>query len=163
MIEEMTRLVARLAEPSDIPRLVDLMDEFYGESAFTLDRDWATRAFAYLIAHPVHGAAWLIEQNGDPIGHVVLSVRFAMEFGGLSAHIDDLFVRPGSRRQGAATIGLDALLAECRRRVCRSLHVEVGADNQAANALYRRYGLVPGTDDRLVLHRILEGTASDPC
>ena len=151
----MTELVARLAGHSDIPRLVDLMGEFYGESAFTLDRDWATQAFADLIAHPVHGAAWLIEESGNPVGHVVLSVRFAMEFGGLSAYIDDLFVRPGSRRQGAATTALDALLVECRRRGCRSLHVEVGADNQAATALYRRFGLVPGTDNRLMLHRTL--------
>jgi ribosomal protein S18 acetylase RimI-like enzyme len=149
--------VARLAGHADIPRLVDLMDEFYGESAFTLDRAWATEAFAYLIAHPVHGAAWLIEQNGNPIGHVVLTVRFAMEFGGLSAYVDDLFIQPGSRRQGAATTALDALLVECRRRACRSLHVEVGADNLAATALYRRYGLVPGTDNRLMLHRSLEG------
>jgi ribosomal protein S18 acetylase RimI-like enzyme len=137
------------------------MEEFYRESAYPLDRDWATHAFANLLAHPEHGAAWLIEQNGHPVGHVVLTVRFAMEFGGLSGYIDDLFVRPGSRRfsQGAATTALDALLAECHRRACRSLHVEVGADNQAATALYRRYGLLPATDNRLMLHRVLETTA----
>jgi len=53
---------------------------------------------------------------------------------------------------------LDALLAECRRRACRSLHVEVAADNPAAMALYRRYGLAPGTDNRLMLQRLLERT-----
>lgn len=154
----MTQPVARLAGPADIPRLVDLMDEFYRESAFVLDRAWAAEAFDHLLAHPVHGAAWLIEQNGRAIGHVVLSVRFAMEFGGLSAYIDDLFVQPGSRRQGAASTGLDALLAECRRRGCRSLHVEVAADNPPARALYRRHGLVPGTDNRLMLNRVLART-----
>jgi ribosomal protein S18 acetylase RimI-like enzyme len=71
-----------------------------------------------------------------------------MEFGGLSAYIDDLFVRPSCRRQGAARAGLDALIAECRRRGCRSIHVEVDPENTAANALYRQYGLAPGTDRR---------------
>src|SRR5512138_1663164 len=106
----------RLATRPDIPRLVELMREFYAESSFPLDRDWAGRAFAGLIDEPRHGAVWIIECGGQPVGHVVLSVRFAMEFGGLSGYIDDLFVRPGHRRQGAASAGLDALMAECRHR-----------------------------------------------
>jgi GNAT superfamily N-acetyltransferase len=151
----MSPIIARAAGQSDIPPLVDLMQEFYAESAFPLDRSWATRAFAYLIGQPVYGAAWLIERDRTPIGHVVLSVRMTMEFGGLSGYIDDLFVRPAHRRMGGAAAGLEAVLSECRRRGCRSLHVEVGADNEPALALYRRYGLRPGTDNRQMLHRIL--------
>lgn len=71
-----------------------------------------------------------------------------MEFGGLSAIIDDLFVRPDYRRQGAARAGLDALIAESRRRGCRSIHVEVDPANVAANALYGSYGLSLGSDSR---------------
>jgi ribosomal protein S18 acetylase RimI-like enzyme len=74
-----------------------------------------------------------------------------MEFGGLSAYIDDLFVRVEYRRQGAATAGLEALLEESRRRGCKSLHVEVGPANVAANSLYRGYGLAPGADQRQLL------------
>jgi ribosomal protein S18 acetylase RimI-like enzyme len=111
----------------------------------------AVAAFASLIAEPSRGAVWLIEQDSAIAGHVVLSVRHAMEYGGLSAYIDDLFVRPAYRRQGAARAGLDALVAECRRRGCRSIQVEVGPDNHAANALYRSYGLAAGTDQRQYL------------
>jgi len=152
-------VVVRLATRADIPQLVELMHEFYAESSFPLDRWWARRAFSGLIDEPVYGAVWIIEDEGAAIGHVVLSVRFAMEFGGLSGHIDDLFVRPPHRRHGAARAGLDALLSECRRRGCRSLHVEVGADNHAAKALYQRYGLVPGQDQREALRVELQASA----
>jgi ribosomal protein S18 acetylase RimI-like enzyme len=145
----------RLATRADIPQLVELMREFYAESSFPLDREWARRAFAGLIEEPSRGAVWIIESQGAPVGHAVLSVRFAMEFGGLSGYIDDLFVRPAHRRKGAASAGLDALIAECRRRGCRSIHVEVGLHNHAANALYRRYGLVPGDDERQALRVVL--------
>jgi len=124
------------------------MRDFYAESSFPLDREWAAKAFSDLIADPSRGAVWLMSIDDDVVGHVVLSVRFAMEFGGLMAYIDDLYVRPAFRRRGAARAGVEALVAESVRRGCRSLHVEVDPDNVAANAVYRRFGLVPGTDRR---------------
>ena len=94
------------------------------------------------------GAVWIVESDGTAAGHVVLTTRFAMEFGGLIGYIDDLFVRPGYRRRGAARVALDALVAECQRRGCRSLIVEVGPDNAGAIALYRRVGLRLRADAR---------------
>lgn len=155
-MDRLGRVVAvRLATQTDVPVLVALMREFYAESAFPLDGEWAAHAFASLIADPSRGAVWLITCDGVVAGHVVLSVRFAMEFGGLSAWIDDLFVLQEYRRKGAARAGLDALVAECRRRGCRSMHVEVAPDNVAATALYRSYGLAPGDDERLQLRVVL--------
>jgi ribosomal protein S18 acetylase RimI-like enzyme len=141
-------VTVRLATQADVQHLVELMREFYAESSFPLDEEWARDAFATLLADPSRGAVWIMEHDGVIAGHVVLTVRHAMEYGGLSAYIDDLFVRPAYRRRGAARAGLDALVAECRRRSCRSIQVEVAPDNRAANALYRSYGLVAGTDQR---------------
>lgn len=150
--------MARLATPPDIPALVDLMRDFYAESSFPLDRAWAAQAFADLLADASRGAAWIIERDGQPVGHAALSVRFAMEFGGLIAYIDDLFVRTEHRRNGAARAGLDALVEECRRRGCRSIHVEVAPDNHAAIALYRRFGLAPGDDERMQLKLVMDAS-----
>lgn len=141
----------RLATTPDIPDLVELMQEFYAESSFPLDRAWAARSFSDLIAEPSRGAVWLMEVDGAVAGHVVLSVRFAMEFGGLIGYIDDLFVRPVYRRRGAGRAGLEALVAECRRRRCQSMHVEVDPGNLAACSLYRRFGFAAGADERLQL------------
>ena len=149
------RVFARAATLLDVPALVDLMREFYAESAYPLDAAWAARAFSHLLADPSRGAVWLLASGGDTVGHVVLSVRFAMEFGGLLAYIDDLYVRPAHRRRGAAGAGLDALLSECRRRGCRAVEVEVAPDNGAAQALYRRYGLQPAGDSREHLRLVL--------
>jgi GNAT superfamily N-acetyltransferase len=145
----------RLATVADIDVLVDLMHDFYAESAFPLDRTWAACSFHDLISDPARGAVWLISVDGKVAGHVVLSVRFAMEFGGLSGYIDDLFVQRAHRRLGAATEALDALIAECRRRGCKSLHVEVDPANVAATALYARFGLAPGADTRQQLKTVL--------
>jgi ribosomal protein S18 acetylase RimI-like enzyme len=145
----------RRATEADIDVLVDLMRDFYAESGFPLDEPWASRSFAALLADPAAGAIWLIDVDGRAVGHVVLSIRYAMEFGGLIGYIDDLYVRPEHRRRGAATAGVAALVDECKRRGCRSLHVEVDPTNAAAIGVYQRFGMAPGTDARLQLKTVL--------
>lgn len=149
----------RLATLADIDVLVDLMHDFYAESEFPFDREWAARSFHDLLSDPALGAVWLISVDGKIAGHVVLSVRFAMEFGGLSGYIDDLFVQDAHRRRGAATAALEVLVAECRRRGCKSLHVEVDPANVAATTLYARFGLAPGADVRQQLKTVLRDDA----
>ena len=132
----------RIATGADIPHLVELMREFYGESSYPLDDAWATAAFEHLLGEPALGAVWLVEDGETPIGHVVLTVHFSMEFGGLCGTIDDLYVKPSYRRRGAGRAAIEAVIAECRHRGCRAVSVEVGADNRAAKALYEKFGLV---------------------
>ena len=152
----MSLVIARRATCADIPQLVALMQEFYAEAAVPLDPAWATQAFASLLEDPRRGATWLLERDGAPVGHVVLSLRFAMEFGGLLGYVDDLFVRPAARRSGAAAAGLAALIAECRRLGCRALEVEVGADNAGAQALYSRIGMRAMNDGREMLRMVFD-------
>ena len=145
------RLTVRAATHEDVPELVALMREFYAESGYELDVSEAAGSFRTLIEQPALGGVWLADIEGRGAGYVVLSVRYAMEFGALSAYIDDLFVKPAFRRRGVATALLDALFAACTARGCASIHVEVGAANRPALALYSRFGLVPPKDDRVML------------
>jgi ribosomal protein S18 acetylase RimI-like enzyme len=145
------------ARLSDVPTLVELMREFYAESHYPLDFEWAAQSFRALLADPSLGAVWIARVSGEPIGYVVLTLRFGMEHGGLQASIDDLFVRAARRRTGGATALLQALVDECRRRSAVALHVEVGETNDAAIALYRRFGLANRSDRRATLVRGLEG------
>ena len=58
------------------------------------------------------------------------------------AHITTVTVSPDCRGQGiGARLFLALALAACRRNT--SLALEVAADNPAAQALYRRFGLAP--------------------
>ncbi|SOD03741.1 L-amino acid N-acyltransferase YncA [bacterium JGI 053] len=131
----------RLAQPDDIPQLVELMIDFYAEAGYPLPAEAATRTFAALVDDPRLGHVWMMEADGDPAGYVVLTVSFSMEYGGLRGFVDDLFVRPGFRGRGLAA----AALAELRRTAealgVRALLVEVGPDNDTARRVYQRLGL----------------------
>jgi ribosomal protein S18 acetylase RimI-like enzyme len=153
-------VIVRLATVADIGVLVDLMRDFYAESNFPLDEAWASQSFADLLANPAAGTIWLIDVDGRPVGHVVLSIRYAMEFAGLIGYIDDLYVRPDHRRRGAASAGVAMLVAECQRRGCKSLQVEVDPNNVPAIGTYRKFGMAPGTDERLLLKTNLPAPAA---
>jgi GNAT superfamily N-acetyltransferase len=147
---------ARKAGLPDIDTLVDLMEAFYAESGYTLDRQWASASFRKLLADQSLGTAWLLCHKGQPAGYLVLTVRFAMEYGGLDGFIDDLFVVPSFRRIGLARLGLHTLIDECRCRGVMALHVEVARENTAANTLYTAFGLHPYTDGRQLLTAVLD-------
>jgi len=75
------------AGAAEIPALIDLMREFYAESSYALDREWAEASFRRLLADETRGAAWLALQGAEPAGYVVLTLRHSMEFGGLAGII----------------------------------------------------------------------------
>ena len=146
------RVTLEKAGRSDIPHLVDLMHEFYAESSYALDRAWAAASFERLLGNESMGAAWLARRGEDAAGYVVLTLKHSMEFGGADAFVDDLFVRPDSRRQGVGTALLSALFEHCREAEAAAVHVELGADNAPALALYRRFGFAKRDREVLTAH-----------
>jgi hypothetical protein len=80
-------LSVRRAAAADVGSLVLLMHDFYAEANFPLDHDWAASAFTVLLANPELGRVWIAHAGTQPIGHAVLTIRYAMEFGGLAAYI----------------------------------------------------------------------------
>jgi GNAT superfamily N-acetyltransferase len=130
----------RRAAPADIPALVALMADFYAESGFLLDQGIASTAFADILNDHRHGYVWIIEADGHDIGHAVVTVRYAMEYGGLMACLDDLYVRPSWRNRGLSTRALAEITAFCRDAGFRAITVEVGHDNGPARKVYQRAG-----------------------
>jgi ribosomal protein S18 acetylase RimI-like enzyme len=155
-----SEIVVRKASLDDVHELVDLMEAFYAESSFPLDRQWATNSFMQFLSMPALGCVWLARFDSRAVGHAVLSVRYTMEYAALGGYIDDLYVTPKFRRQQVASRLLRVLVEECRDRGCASLHVEVSGSNTAALATYKRFGLVPATDGRLLLSGMLRAAGA---
>lgn len=139
----------REARRGDVPRLVEMMAGFYAESGYVLRRDRAGDAFGALLDEPRLGRIWLVEQGEDVAGYVVVTVAFAMEYGGLVGVVDDFYVRPERRGEGLGTAALAAVRRASERLGLRALRVEVGPENVVAQAVYRSAGFEP-LDHRLM-------------
>jgi ribosomal protein S18 acetylase RimI-like enzyme len=141
----------RTAGPADVALLVELMTEFYAESDFRLDAKRAGAAFDELLGSPSLGRVWIAEVDGEAAGYVVLTLGYSMEYGGRDAFVDDLFVRPAFRGRGTGRLLLAEVRRACEALGVRALHLEVGRDNDPAQALYRRTGFVESGRQLLTL------------
>jgi hypothetical protein len=74
--------LTRATRETDIDALIGLMRAFYEESSDPLDADWAAASFRAPLAQPALGAVRLAQAEGSAVGHALLTVRHAMEFGG---------------------------------------------------------------------------------
>ena len=133
----------KLATPADADTLVELMDEFYAESGYTLDRPHALEAFGALLADDRLGRVWLIRAGAVDAGYVALTFVYSMEFGGPAAIVEDFFVRAPHRNTGLGKAAMATVRAFCAEAGIRAVTIEVGRDNAAAQAVYRSAGFAP--------------------
>ena len=149
--------ILRKASPADVRRLVALMSAFYAEGGYPLNQRRAAEGFTALLADERLGQVWFIQADAQDVGHVVVTLCFSMEYGGLVAFVDDLFVKPAFRRAGLGAAALTELRAFCAKRGVRALFVETGQENVAAQALYRRVGFVM-TNRQLLMLKLADPT-----
>jgi len=139
------------AGPESIAILVRFMAESYAGADYTLDVPFAEKAFSTLLADERLGYVWLLEDEGRDAGYVVLTLRFGMEYGGMMACLDDLYVVPSSRNRGLSTRALQHIAEFCQSVGIRAITVEVGHSNGPAQTVYRRVGLVEVPDRQLLV------------
>jgi ribosomal protein S18 acetylase RimI-like enzyme len=142
-------VVIRQGNEGDLADLLALMREFYAESGYSLNSARARDAFLPLLTPGALGQVWLAELDGEPAGHLVLTFCYSMEYGGRSAFVDDLFVRPAARQRGVGRALVERARAICEALGIRAMHLEVARENAPAQALYRAVGF-ESTDRQLL-------------
>jgi ribosomal protein S18 acetylase RimI-like enzyme len=130
----------RPAAPSDADALVEMMRGLYEHDRISFDETSARDALAQLLADDSRGAAHLLLLGAETAGYVVVTFGFSLEFRGRDAFIDELFVKEEFRGRGLGTAAVRFAEGFCREHGVRALHLEVGRDNTAAQAVYRRAG-----------------------
>ncbi len=129
-----------LGKPEHLDKLVALVAAFHAEAGIEMSDEARRNGIAPLLDGIPHGAAYLIGPPRAPIGYIVITFGWSVEFGGLDAIIDEIYIRPGVRGRGIASEALIALPRALAGGGLRAIHLEVDRDNAAALKLYQRAG-----------------------
>jgi len=129
-----------LAGPEHLKVLLPLVAAFHKEEGITSTPEDRQAALQPLLEGIPHGAAYLIGPARSPIGYIVISFGWSVEFGGLDGLIDELYIRRAVRGRGIASSVLSNLPRALAGAGLKALHLEVATDNGAAANLYRKNG-----------------------
>lgn len=136
-----------LAKPDDLPRLLPLVAACHEESG--LETDGIEDAIRPLLGEMQHlGAIYLLGPSKAPVGYVILTFAWSVRIGGMIAHIEELFVRPGVRGRG---LSLDTLIAIRNMLKTVDIRAILITAPSPDRDIYRRAGFAPDdAPDRLI-------------
>jgi len=140
-----------MAKQSDIACLIALMEAFYAESDYAVDRARAEASFLFILEHPQFGTVLLAETADAICGYLILKYYYSMGVYGFVCSIEDLFVRKEDRKKGAAGKLIEYGIGLARGKGMHAFSVEVGKGNEPALELYRKHGFRNRNEDILTM------------
>lgn len=142
-----------LATPEHLDKLDMLVAAFHQECGIELQADPRRAGIAPLLDGSPHGAVYLIGPPKAPIGYVVITFGWSLEFGGLDGFIDELYVRPGVRGRGIASETLQSLPRALSDAGMKAIHLEVDRTAEKTQRFYSKAGFVARPEYMLMSRR----------
>ena len=131
----------RSATRDDAPELVALVEQYWKFEAIEgFDAARIAALFERVAAQPTLGHAWIATVDGAPAGYLFAVYVFSLEYQGLTAEIDELYVMPQYRGIGLGARLLSTAEETFRQGGCTVAFLQIGRDNEAARAFYRGHG-----------------------
>ena len=130
----------RLATFDDLPQLTPLVSAFHQEEGIVSDPKQRDRALIPLLEGSPHGAVYMIGPCNSPMGYVVFSFIWSVEFGGLEAMVDEVYLRHNVRGKGIGKSILKRLFRTMAAHGAHSLSLEVHQKNAKAIQFYKALG-----------------------
>ena len=128
---------ATLAVAFDSMRREDLPEVLAIES-LSFSEPWTEEMFLHELS--AQGVAHVLVARADErSGKRIVGFLCAWIVAG-ELHINNIAVHPGYRRRGVASQLLEEMLRRAKVMGAKAGYLEVRASNEAANALYQRYG-----------------------
>lgn len=109
------------------------------DEAPPVETQWAA-ALVGLLEDEHLGRGWMIHLDGQPVGYVVITFGYSLEFYGRDAFVDELTIDAPFRGKGIGRAVMEQIETHLRPTGIRALHLEVEEGNEAARHLYESQG-----------------------
>lgn len=121
---------------SQIDAIVFMMQDFYAIDNYPIDMAESKQLFEIFIANPNLGKAWLIYNDEEVIGYVILTFVFSFEYKGILAFLDELYVKNEHQGKGFGKQAVRFIQQESSQLNVKMLYLEVEEHNENAQKLY---------------------------
>ncbi len=129
-------------EHSDIGKIVSMMEDFYTIDNYPMDVDSAKKLFEEFINDENLGRAWLIFNENEIIGYVILTFVFSFEYQGRIAFLDELYLSEKARGKGIGKKTMDFIQLQAQELKLKIIYLEVENHNENAQNLYLKSNFI---------------------
>jgi GNAT superfamily N-acetyltransferase len=134
-------VVVRSLRAADVPRLLELIDALADyEKLPRPDPAARARLANDAVADPPPFQTLLAEIDGAPIGYAIYFFTYSTFLAQPTLYLEDIFVLPGWRSQGAGVALFRACAAEAMRQACGRMEWQVLNWNEPSLKFYERLG-----------------------
>lgn len=126
----------QVLQQNEISTIVSMMQDFYAIDNYPIDIVESKQLFETFIANPNLGKSWLIYQNEEIVGYVILTFVFSFEYKGILAFLDELYIKKQHQGKGIGKQAVQFVQQESSQLNVKMLYLEVEEHNQNAQKLY---------------------------
>ena len=123
-------------ETSQIETITQMMQEFYAIDNYPIDIEVSKKLFQEFISDGKLGKSWLIYDDSEIVGYVILTFIFSFEYGGKIAFLDELYLKESARGKGIGKQTIHFIKEQAKLLNVKLLYLEVENHNENAQKLY---------------------------
>ena len=123
-------------ETSQIESITLMMQDFYAIDNYPIDIEVSKKLFQEFLSDENLGKSWLIYDDSEVIGYVILTFIFSFEYKGRIAFIDELYLKDVARGKGIGAKTLEFIKEQIPKLSLKLLYLEVEHHNENAQKLY---------------------------
>ncbi|MCZ8229608.1 GNAT family N-acetyltransferase [Flavobacterium sp.] len=129
-------------EKKDIDTISSLMADFYAIDHYPFNPEVTQNLFEEFIENKNLGQGWLMLQDNEVAGYLILTFVFSFEYQGMIAFLDELYVLPKAQGKGIGKEAVAFAQAHCKASGIRLIYLEVENHNVPAQQLYQKNGFI---------------------
>ena len=144
---------------SDIGAILAMMEVFYTMYNYPFDKEQTTKNLVEFIYDKRLGSLWVIREQEQTVGYVILAFGYSFSYGGKDAMLDELFIKEEYRGMGVGTRTIEFILEQAVQMGVKTVHLEVEKHNVAGRALYKKQGFE--SDDTIFMSKKIQGKGQE--
>src|SRR5690554_4957902 len=135
----------------DIPGLLPLIAAYWEfDSIPGFEAHRVAAQLERLFRNPNLGAGWVAIRDDTLVGYLLAVYVFSLEHLGLTAEIDEFFIRPSFRGGGTGARMLRTAEEAFRAAGCTNASLQIGRSNDAGRRFWVRQGYAPRANFELL-------------
>jgi diamine N-acetyltransferase len=123
----------------DIGALTEQIAHYYAHDGIPCNTPRVEHALRDMIRAD-RGRAWLLRVDGILVGYAIVVWSYSIEYGGIEAVLDELYLAPEARGTGLGRIFMEHVVHEAKNAGAVVLRLETEPENSAAQAFYTKLG-----------------------